>query len=317
MRHLALSLVLLVTTPAVAIAIATGCGQDVQTCATACALGAPPGTAGCPDGACAPAGGSCASTCGSDQATATAAGRGGDFQALLTCIGNAQTISQLCLPLACGLTDAFGTPTGCSAVGSGAGSTTSSSGASFTTTSSSLFTTGSSVIATTTSTSFTTSSSFTTSTSFTTSSSSGGTCDPPPGGLPCTPGVISCGTSSCDVPSQFRCDIPGTSETCQPAGLPCAGTPIACNEASDCADGEVCCLASASTSEATFSCQKLVGGKCPIAPVATAQICRSSTECASGTCQFWNCLGSVVEACTNPVPSLDLCQVSTVDGGRP
>ncbi len=141
-------------------------------------------------------------------------------------------------------------------------------------------------------------------------------CSPTEGGLPCTPGQVSCGTATCNVPAQFCCDIPGTSETCTTAGGACAGTPVACDEAADCpTKGDICCIASQSTTSATVSCQR--GPICPTAPVATAQICRSNTECASGKCQFWNCLGNVIQACTNPVPSLDLCKVSTSDGGTP
>jgi hypothetical protein len=65
------------------------------------------------------------------------------------------------------------------------------------------------------------------------------------------------------------------------------------------------------------SCQKLSGGECPVAQVARQQICRSNAECASGKCQFWNCLGNVIEACGNPVPSLAVCMVSSSDGGTP
>src|SRR5208283_2633312 len=66
----------------------------------------------------------CASTCSADQANATTDGHGADFQALLTCIGNAQGASPLCLPLACGLTDAFGTPPVCGASDAGGDVTT-------------------------------------------------------------------------------------------------------------------------------------------------------------------------------------------------
>ena len=76
----------------------SACGQSVPTCESDCTTVHPP---------------ACASTCTSDQATATADGRGADFQLLLTCIGNAGSFASECAPLACGLTDAFGTPTGC------------------------------------------------------------------------------------------------------------------------------------------------------------------------------------------------------------
>ena len=75
-----------------------GCGQSVPTCESDCTTVNQP---------------ACASTCASDQATATADGRGADFQLLLTCIGNVGSFASECVSLACGLTDAFGAPTAC------------------------------------------------------------------------------------------------------------------------------------------------------------------------------------------------------------
>jgi len=137
-----------------------------------------------------------------------------------------------------------------------------------------------------------------------------GRCVTPEGGLTCTPGEISCGTSECNVPAQVCCDL-GQSETCQSSSAPCAGTPISCNEAADCAAGEICCMESTSTTlaSAKVSC---LPGTCPVprGSIVAVQVCRSNNECASGQCQFWSCLGKMIESCANPVPnSPTLCQL--------
>jgi hypothetical protein len=121
MRPLALALVLL---PLVATLTAAGCGQSVATCESDCTLIGQPGT----ENVMTTSPGSaqqyvsCSGTCEADQATATAAGRGADFQDLLTCVSNAGSFAPGCYSLACGETNAFGTPTGCGASDAGAAS---------------------------------------------------------------------------------------------------------------------------------------------------------------------------------------------------
>jgi len=121
---------------------ATACGQDVPTCDTDCTLlGSPEVIAptGSDYNGFAPRTSACSSTCDSDQVSATANGHAADFQALLTCVGNAGSFSPLCAPLACGLTDAFGTPASCpegtmiasSSTSSGTGTGTGTSTATF------------------------------------------------------------------------------------------------------------------------------------------------------------------------------------------
>jgi hypothetical protein len=113
MRRLTLAVMLL---PIVAMLAVAGCGQSVATCASDCALIGGPGAQ---QNVMSNSVGrnqqyvSCPSTCESDQATATANGRGTDFQALLTCISNSGSFAPECYSLACGETDAFGTPPGC------------------------------------------------------------------------------------------------------------------------------------------------------------------------------------------------------------
>jgi hypothetical protein len=127
---------------------AAGCGHAVETCDSACAVTVAGGvdgggllSVGLDEAVPTPEGyvfanAACVNACSSDLATATAEGHAADFQALLTCIGNAGRLSPLCYSLACGVTNAFGTPPGCEAVDAGLGrsdavaSTSSSSGSS-------------------------------------------------------------------------------------------------------------------------------------------------------------------------------------------
>jgi hypothetical protein len=93
-----------------------GCGQSVPTCESACTTIGQAGvevTVDTTNPASAQSTSDCSPKCTSDQATATADGRAADFQFLLTCIGNAGSFASECARLACGLTTAFGTPTGC------------------------------------------------------------------------------------------------------------------------------------------------------------------------------------------------------------
>ena len=106
----------------------------------------------------------------------------------------------------------------------------------------------------------------------------------------------------------------GNPNVCQPKATACSGTAVTCNEAADCTGGKACCLSSTSITAGTLSCQELVNGKCPAAPIASAQICRSSGECpptvadggatVPGSCSLWSCLGGTltIESCAEPTP---------------
>ncbi len=127
-----------------------------------------------------------------------------------------------------------------------------------------------------------------------------GTCIPPEGGPPCTPGMIICGgDAACAVPRNFCCQENG-SETCQSEDAACAGAATYCNEEGDCPPGQACCLAIPVSANGITSCQKLVNGACPSAMFGSAQVCRSDKECPAGKCQFWSCLFNIVESCTSP-----------------
>jgi hypothetical protein len=123
----------------------------------------------------------------------------------------------------------------------------------------------------------------------------------PDGGFACTPGKLSCGTATCDTPSQECCygTGSGSSETCVTSGGTCAGNVQECAEKSDCPDGEICCLKVTDTSgDFTITCQ--AGTTCPAGGLANAQICTTNAECSTGKCAVYNCMGQLTEACQNP-----------------
>jgi len=292
--------------------VALGCGQDAATCVSDCTLVGEPGQQAnvqTTNPSSAAMYTSCSDTCEADQVTATANGNAANFQLLLTCIGNAQSASPLCLPLACGLTTAFGSATTCGTLppGSGTGSSTVGTSRSASTNSVSSSTFNSSTDSSSTFASTGTSSSSASSSSTGPENAGGGSCSAPEGGLAATPGVITCGNATCNASFTVCCEPSvgdGGAAVCQAPWGACPGTTIACNEASDCPNGEACCTGSAGTTFTTVSCQPLNDGRCPMAPVLTAQVCRCDSECASGSCNFWNCLGTVVEACSNPAPTI-------------
>jgi len=120
-------------------------------------------------------------------------------------------------------------------------------------------------------------------------------CSAPDGGLPCDPGQISCGASTCTAGTSFCCqNVSGSTGTCDPTGTVCTQSEVHCNEAADC-DGGVCCMAIA-VSFAT-SVKATCETRCA---TGTYQLCRSNTECGAGhSCVVQTCLvGSTTEACT-------------------
>jgi hypothetical protein len=132
-------------------------------------------------------------------------------------------------------------------------------------------------------------------------SSDGGqaTCVGPAGGAACNPGVVTCGETTCAVPSH-ECCAGGASETCVTLGGTCSsGNVRACDEKSDCSGGDICCLLAPSATVSTMTCQP--GPTCPTG-LASAQLCKTDTECVGGSCHLWNCAGNTTEACQAPNP---------------
>jgi hypothetical protein len=107
----------------------TACGEDVATCDSACAAAGyqtnPQGFGTTPPISNAFG---CVSACDASQASASLAGHGADFQALLTCVDNAGGLSPLCDNLACGVTTALGAPSSCNVSTSGDSSTSDDAG---------------------------------------------------------------------------------------------------------------------------------------------------------------------------------------------
>ena len=116
----------------------------------------------------------------------------------------------------------------------------------------------------------------------------------PDAALPPTPGIVSCGATTCAVPSTECCiDSTGTG-TCMDAGTACGinTAAIQCNETPDCPANQVCCLTATADGgvEVTAACQT---GAC-----ATAQACRTNGECGSnGSCVVQECGNLTFELC--------------------
>ncbi len=124
----------------------------------------------------------------------------------------------------------------------------------------------------------------------------GSSCQRPPGGPPCDPGVVSCGGTSCSTATSFCCvggAEGGTADICSPfngASCPNYATAVACDESSDCS-GSVCCeenvgIGVQGPTQCMASC-----------PSGWFQVCKSDTECrgerdAGGQC--------VRQTCTDP-----------------
>lgn len=100
-------------------------------------------------------------------------------------------------------------------------------------------------------------------------------------GSPFAPGMVLCGGTACDVVTQPYPNVccvtdpnvyPYIPTTCMPALTGClyGGVMLTCDDASDCAPGEKCCL-------------ETTGSVCASICTST-QLCRLDSECASGSC---------------------------------
>jgi hypothetical protein len=127
-----------------------------------------------------------------------------------------------------------------------------------------------------------------------------GPCIGPAGGEACDPGNIECGTSQCAVPGNECCNGTDGTLSCLSVVKTCAGNQQACDEKSDCPDGQICCLKVTDFSgDFTISC--VTGTTCP-SDVAAAQVCKTNAECPGGACTLYTCQGQVTEACSAPSP---------------
>ncbi|MBK6694365.1 MAG: hypothetical protein IPG50_19485 [Myxococcales bacterium] len=124
------------------------------------------------------------------------------------------------------------------------------------------------------------------------------------GGLPCDPGKLSCGSSTCDTATQECCvDLTGASAkpACVNKGS-CANVALQCDEADDCGSGEVCCFSASGVTPTGSLCQS---GPCGLGDFS--QSCRGDGECAgSGSCGSGSCKGFAIQTCS-PLPA-SACQ---------
>ena len=123
----------------------------------------------------------------------------------------------------------------------------------------------------------------------------------PDGGLPPSPGEVSCGSTTCAVATDECCLTETGGGTCQAVGTTCPTktATVHCNEESDCSGGQICCVTiSIASQSATAACQT---GPCPSAGSGGAQACRTDQECGSGgPCEVQDCNGVTLELCGQP-----------------
>jgi hypothetical protein len=108
-----------------------------------------------------------------------------------------------------------------------------------------------------------------------------------------TPGKVACGNASCDLSLPETCcsGLPApNSIRCEP-GMSCvAGATIACDEAADCPDIQMCCVDALGQDFASTHCAFDCVG-------ARGQACRTDQECATGSCTEWTCGAMHIFAC--------------------
>ncbi len=143
------------------------------------------------------------------------------------------------------------------------------------------------------------------------SGSSSGSSTPTSDGGPAAsnPGMVQCGSTSCDTSEKSCCQKTGDagSDECIGPNDSCGGgTTIRCDEASDCASGLVCCNTFGST-----SCASTCGGG--------YQECRTDSECGAQSdageakkCLLQTC-GGVMErgGGKTPVTTIQACAVES------
>ena len=146
--------------------------------------------------------------------------------------------------------------------------------------------------------------------------SGGAICGAPMGGAACDPGVVPCGNTTCDTSQKSCCHVGAGAapDVCVGPNAPCTGgNRIACNEASDCASGLVCC-----DSYGPTSCMASCSG------TSSFQICRGHSECGAGVGVAAAAKRCILQACggvpspgggpPSPVVTVEACAVQTSPG---
>ena len=118
------------------------------------------------------------------------------------------------------------------------------------------------------------------------------TCDKPAGGLPCDPKSIFCNGAGCDTTSHYCCAKSATAQSCVADGTKCADNSLHCDEAADCASGQICCFVAKSISAGDTVCATSCSGG-----AFSVQLCRTNGECGSGKCLVQTCSGAQIQAC--------------------
>lgn len=117
-----------------------------------------------------------------------------------------------------------------------------------------------------------------------------------------TPNAVACGTATCTTPAQKCCTTfqqgAGIQQTCIAAAADCQGANAACDDVTDCPQGQVCCAGGGGGgSGAGF------GAKCATDCGQGIQMCKAANECIGdgGPCTEYSCLGgNKVSLCKKP-----------------
>jgi hypothetical protein len=131
------------------------------------------------------------------------------------------------------------------------------------------------------------------------------------GPIPSDPGMLQCGSMTCNTSEKSCCHRTGDAgvdECIGPNGSCSNGTTLRCDEASDCETGLVCCGTFGST-----SCASACGGP-------SYQVCRTDGECgtnvdagAAKKCILQTCGGTPVgNGPPSPVVTIQACAVESV-----
>jgi hypothetical protein len=117
-------------------------------------------------------------------------------------------------------------------------------------------------------------------------------CTPPAGGEACTPGMITCGGSSCKARSETCCLDPIGGDVCTPTEEDCSGIAarVDCDEGADCPAGMVCCarldarIPPRAHAQCTTSCNPLA---------LEFHLCHSNEECPGHDCTPQTCFAGL------------------------
>lgn len=119
-------------------------------------------------------------------------------------------------------------------------------------------------------------------------------CRTPDGGLPCDPTEVVCGSIVCTTPDEFCCiSADAGPPACLDVSASCPA-PVAelyCDEAADCASGQVCCATVRSGFPVQYCASSCSGP-------SSVQVCRTTSECTNGQpCVTQSCKGAFFETC--------------------